>query len=155
MRVPFKRLWVGAAVIVALLIPFLVPGFVAFQLTLVMVYGLAVLRLNLLTGFNGQFSLGHSAFFGIGAYTAAILMDRWEIAYFWTLPAAGGVCLVSGYLFGLPALRLQGIYLAGNLSAGARIAADPQIRAARTADRWRSGHRHHQTRSAARPAARR
>ena len=60
-----------------------------FQLTLVMVYGLAILGLNLLTGFNGQFSLGHSAFYGIGAYTAAILMDRWDVPYYCDLAGGG------------------------------------------------------------------
>ena len=69
-------------------------NFLIFQLTLAMVYAIAILGLNLLTGFNGQFSLGHGAFFAIGAYTAAILMDRFDIAYYWTLPAAGVVCFV-------------------------------------------------------------
>ena len=100
-------------------------NFVIFQLTLVMVYGLAILGLNLLTGFNGQFSLGHSAFYGIGAYTTAILMDRLDLAYYWTLPCAGAVCFVVGFLFGLPALRLQGLYLA--LATFALATAMPQI----------------------------
>jgi branched-chain amino acid transport system permease protein len=78
-----------------------------------------------LTGFNGQFSLGHSAFYGIGAYTAAILMSRWEIPYALTLPAAGVVCFAAGFLFGLPALRLQGLYLA--LATFALAIAMPQI----------------------------
>ncbi len=90
-----------------------------------MVYGLAILGLNLLTGFNGQFSLGHSAFYGIGAYTAAILMEQLDLAYYWTLPCAGAVCFVVGYLFGLPALRLQGLYLA--LATFALATAMPQI----------------------------
>jgi branched-chain amino acid transport system permease protein len=120
-----RRLAIAAVVIAALLAPLFVRGFIAFQLTLVMVYGLAILGLNLLTGFNGQFSLGHSAFYGIGAYTAAILMDRWDVPYFATLPAAGGVCFVVGFLFGFPALRLQGIYLA--LATFALATAMPQI----------------------------
>ncbi len=120
-----RQLAIGAAIVVALAIPFLVKNFVAFQLTLVMVYGLAILGLNLLTGFNGQFSLGHSAFYGIGAYTAAILMDRYDLAYYWTLPCAGAVCFLVGFLFGLPALRLQGLYLA--LATFALATAMPQI----------------------------
>jgi branched-chain amino acid transport system permease protein len=116
---------IGAAVVAAALVPLLFKSFVTFQLTLVMVYALAILGLNLLTGFNGQFSLGHSAFYGIGAYTTAILMDRWDIPYFWTLPAAGGVCFLFGFLFGLPALRLQGLYLA--LATFALAIAMPQI----------------------------
>ena len=116
---------IAAIVIAALLVPLFVRGFMTFQLTLVMVYGLAILGLNLLTGFNGQFSLGHSAFYGIGAYTAAILMDRWDVPYYATLPAAGAVCFVVGFLFGFPALRLQGIYLA--LATFALATAMPQI----------------------------
>src|SRR6185437_2010053 len=79
----------------------------------------------LLTGFNGQFSLGHSAFYGIGAYIAALLMDQADLAYFWTLPCAGAVCFVVGFLFGFPALRLQGLYLA--LATFALATAMPQI----------------------------
>ncbi|MGE0258825.1 MAG: branched-chain amino acid ABC transporter permease [Alphaproteobacteria bacterium] len=120
-----RRFAIAAVVIAALLAPLLVRGFVTFQLTLVMIYGLAILGLNLLTGFNGQFSLGHSAFYGIGAYTAAILMDRWDVPYYATLPAAGAVCFVVGFLFGFPALRLQGIYLA--LATFALATAMPQI----------------------------
>jgi branched-chain amino acid transport system permease protein len=120
-----RRIVLAAVVIVALAIPLLARSFVTFQLTLVMVYALAILGLNLLTGFNGQFSLGHSAFYGIGAYTAAILMNRWDVDYFWTLPAAGGVCFAIGFLFGLPALRLQGLYLA--LATFALAIALPQI----------------------------
>ncbi len=120
-----RKFVIGAAIIVALALPLVTTNFVIFQLTLVMVYGLAILGLNLLTGFNGQFSLGHSAFYGIGAYTAAILMDRFDIAYYWTLPCAGGLCFVVGFLFGLPALRLQGLYLA--LATFALATAMPQI----------------------------
>ncbi len=120
-----RRLAIAAVVITALLVPLFARGFATFQLTLVMIYGLAILGLNLLTGFNGQFSLGHSAFYGIGAYTAAILMDRWDVPYWATLPAAGVVCFVVGFLFGFPALRLQGIYLA--LATFALATAMPQI----------------------------
>ena len=120
-----RRLAIAATVTVALLIPLFAGGFLTFQLTQVMVYALAILGLNLLTGFNGQFSLGHSAFYGIGAYTTAILMSRWGVPYFWTLPAAGAVCFAVGFLFGLPALRLQGLYLA--LATFALAVAMPQI----------------------------
>jgi branched-chain amino acid transport system permease protein len=120
-----RQLLIAATVVVALVIPFVLKSFFVFQLTLVMVYGLAILGLNLLTGFNGQFSLGHSAFYGIGAYTAAILMEQLDLAYYWTLPCAGVVCFAVGFLFGLPALRLQGLYLA--LATFALATAMPQI----------------------------
>ncbi|MGE5270120.1 MAG: branched-chain amino acid ABC transporter permease [Thiohalocapsa sp.] len=120
-----RRLLIGAAVAVAVVLPLIAGSFLTFQLTQVMVYALAILGLNLLTGYNGQFSLGHSAFYGIGAYTAAILMSHWGVSYVWTLPAAGIVCFAVGFLFGLPALRLQGLYLA--LATFALAIAMPQI----------------------------
>jgi branched-chain amino acid transport system permease protein len=120
-----RQVLIALAVLAALVAPLVLKSFFIFQLTLVMVYGLAILGLNLLTGFNGQFSLGHSAFYGIGAYTAAILMEQLDLAYYWTLPCAGAVCFVVGFLFGLPALRLQGLYLA--LATFALATAMPQI----------------------------
>jgi branched-chain amino acid transport system permease protein len=108
--------WTVTAVVVlvavACALPFLMSGFRLFQFTQVFIYAIALMGLNILTGYNGQISLGHGAFYAIGAYTAAIMMDRWNIDYGWTLPAAGVLCLVVGYLFGRPALRLEGLYLA-------------------------------------------
>src|SRR5512141_2388213 len=93
-------------------LPFLVTNYHTFQLTMVLVYAIALLGLNILTGYNGQISLGHGAFYAIGAYVAAILMDKWGVPYWATVPVAGVVCLAAGFLFGLPALRLEGLYLA-------------------------------------------
>jgi len=128
---------IAASLVIALVIPLVVRSFIAFQLTQVMVYALAILGLNLLTGYNGQFSLGHSAFYGIGAYTAAIMMHRWDITYFWTLPSAGLVCFAVGFLFGLPALRLQGLYLA--LATFALAVAMPQILKFGPLEHWTGG----------------
>ena len=97
---------------VACVLPFVVSNYRTFQFTLVMVYATALLGLNILTGYNGQISLGHGAFYALGAYCAAILMDQAGAPYWLTVPAAGAVCLVAGFLFGLPALRLEGLYLA-------------------------------------------
>lgn len=113
------------ALAIALVLAFTLKNFILFQLTLALIYAIAILGLNLLTGYNGQFSLGHSAFFAIGAYTAAVLMEHLSVPYYWTLPVAGLVCLVFGFLFGLPALRLEGIYLA--LATFALAVAMPQI----------------------------
>ena len=93
-------------------LPFLVSNYRTFQFTLALVYSIALLGLNMLTGYNGQISLGHGAFYAIGAYTAAILMDQYGMPYWATLPVAALVCLIAGFLFGLPALRLEGLYLA-------------------------------------------
>jgi len=128
---------IAAAVLVGLSLPLFVSDYRTFQFTLVVVYAIAVLGLNILTGFNGQFSLGHSAFYALGAYTAAIMMDQWGIAYYWTLPAAGMVCLVAGFLFGLPALRLEGLYLA--LATFALSIATPQILKYDHFEKWTGG----------------
>lgn len=109
----------------AIILPLTVKGFVVFQLTQTMVYAIAILGLNLLTGINGQFSLGHSAFYAIGAYTAAIMIEQGGVNYALTLPAAGVICFAVGFLFGLPALKLEGMYLA--LATFALGSATPQI----------------------------
>ena len=92
---------------------------------MVVVYALAVLGLAILTGFNGQISLGHGAFYAIGAYTTAILMYNYNVPYWATLPVAAVVCAAVGFLIGLPALRLGGLYLA--LTTFALAVAVPQI----------------------------
>ena len=106
--------WVTAAVLLAAacLLPFLVKNYRVFQFNLVLVYAIAILGLNILTGYNGQISLGHGAFYAIGAYAAAILMERVGWPYWATLPVAGVLCFVLGVLMGLPALRLGGHHLA-------------------------------------------
>jgi branched-chain amino acid transport system permease protein len=132
-----RRLWLLGALVVALALPLLLKNFTLFQLTLVMIYAIAILGLNLLTGFNGQFSLGHSAFFAIGAYTAAILLDRFDAPYALTLPVAGLVSLIAGFLFGLPALRLEGLYLA--LATFALAVATPQLLKFSLIEHWTGG----------------
>jgi branched-chain amino acid transport system permease protein len=109
-----RVIWIGLAVLLvaALVLPFLVKNYRVFQFNLVLVYAIAILGLNILTGFNGQISLGHGAFYALGAYAAAILMDRVGMPYWLTLPFSGVLCFVLGFLMGFPALRLAGHYLA-------------------------------------------
>jgi len=117
----------GLVVVVTLAcaLPFMMSGFRVFQFTQVYIYAIALLGLNILTGYNGQISLGHGAFYAIGAYTTAIMIDKWNIGYGWTIPTAGILCLVIGFLFGRPALRLEGLYLA--LATFSLALAVPQI----------------------------
>jgi branched-chain amino acid transport system permease protein len=124
-RAPGRRMGLVVILLLACALPFALSGFRLFQFTQVYIYAIAILGLNILTGYNGQISLGHSAFYAIGAYTTAIMIDRWNIAYGWTIPAAGVLCLVVGFLFGRPALRLEGLYLA--LATIALALAAPQI----------------------------
>lgn len=133
----WQLLLLGAGLVVLATIPFVLKNFYIFQITLAIIYAIAILGLNLLTGFNGQFSLGHSAFYAIGAYTAAIMMDAMGVSYVWTVPAAAVVCFMFGFLFGLPALRLEGIYLA--LATFALAVAIPQILKFSLFEHWTGG----------------
>ena len=129
----------GLAVLLvaACVLPFLLGNYRVFQLTLALAYAIALLGLNMLTGYNGQISLGHGAFYAIGAYTAAILMDKANFPYWATIPVAGIVCLAVGFAFGLPALRLEGLYLA--LATFALGVAMPQILKHKDLEHWTGG----------------
>ena len=149
--------WLGLALllVVACVLPFLVSNYRMFQLTLVLVYAIALLGLNMLTGYNGQISLGHGAFYAIGAYAAAILMDRFGVPY-WAdacrSPAL--LCLVVGLPVRAAGAAARGpLPRAGHLRARRGDAAAAQVQALRALDRRRAGHRHHQARRAVRPAS--
>jgi branched-chain amino acid transport system permease protein len=120
-----------------ILVPLVVKNFIIFQLTMLLIYGLAVLALNILTGGSGQFSLGQSAFYAVGAYTSAILMEHANMNYALTLPIAGIVCFAFGFLFGQPALRLSGVYLA--LATFALATAMPQLLKLGFFEHWTGG----------------
>jgi branched-chain amino acid transport system permease protein len=140
--VPKKAMALGpvaSLIILALLIvtPLFVKNFIIFQMTMWLIYAIAVLALNILTGASGQFSLGQSAFYALGAYTSAILIEHAGMNYALTLPLAGAVCFVAGFLFGLPALRLSGIYLA--LATFALAVAMPQLLKLGVFEHWTGG----------------
>jgi len=104
----------GPLAVLALVVglPYLVPSFRLGQVTAALILAIAVVGLNLLSGFAGQISLGHAAFFGLGAYTTGVL----QVHYGWSAPSTIVVgmvmAFVAGVLVGLPALRLRGMYLA-------------------------------------------
>jgi branched-chain amino acid transport system permease protein len=133
----WRLVTLAAGLVILAVVPFVTKNFYIFQITLAIIYAIAILGLNLLTGFNGQFSLGHSAFYAIGAYTAAIMMDGFDVNYVWTLPAAAVVCFIFGFLFGLPALRLEGVYLA--LATFALAIAIPQVLKSSVLEHWTGG----------------
>lgn len=101
-----------ALVALACVIPFVGTSYQTLQVTFVLIYAIALLGLNILVGYNGQLSLGHGAFFGMGAYIAAIMLNHFGLPYWSTIPVVAVLCLIGGFLFGLPALRLEGHYLA-------------------------------------------
>jgi branched-chain amino acid transport system permease protein len=103
--------WCGCVAAFAL-VPFLFDPYRVGQFTLVVIYAIALLGLNLLLGYGGQISLGHGAFFAIGAYAGAITIDRTDLPALAALPVAALASGLAGGLVGLPALRIRGIYLA-------------------------------------------
>src|SRR5579863_2073938 len=132
-------MWIGLAalLLLACILPFSVSNYRVFQFTSAYIYAIALLGLNVLTGYNGQISLGHGAFFAIGAYTTAILINHFHWPYYATIPVAAILCLVGGFLFGLPALRLEGHFLA--LATLALALATPQLLKYKAFETWTGG----------------
>jgi branched-chain amino acid transport system permease protein len=116
---------------------FLLESFHLFQLTMAVIMAVAVLGLNIVSGYNGQISLGHGAFFAVGAYCTAILMSHWDWSFWATLPVSAVVCGVLGYGIGFPALRLAGHYLA--LTTFSLAVAVPQILKHKSIEDWTGG----------------
>jgi len=117
--------------------PFLLPDYRVFQLTLVLIYAIAIIGLNLLTGDSGQVSLGHGAFVAIGAYVTAVMVSQdWANAYA-SLPIAALFSFLIGICMGFPALRLAGHYLA--LATYALALAVPQLLRFRGLEPWTGG----------------
>ena len=112
MKLPLGWIGVGALVVCVVAAPFLLTHYRVYQLAFVGIYLIALLGLNILTGFTGQISLGHGAFMGIGAYTTTILVVDHGWRDLWTLPLAGVVAGLVGVAFGIPATRFSGPYLA-------------------------------------------
>ena len=122
----------GVAFVFAAVAPLFMSGYHLYQFAQVLIYAIALLGLNLLTGFNGQLSLGHGAFFALGGYGAAILIVKLGLPYWAAVPIAGAICFVAGFLFGFPALRFGGLYLA--LATFALAVATPQMLAYKRID---------------------
>lgn len=121
----------------ALALTFVLKGYQLFQGAMVLSYAIALVGLNMLTGYNGQISLGHGAFFALGAYAAGMLMEHVGMPYWLTIPSAGLLCLAVGYVFGRPALKLEGLYLA--LATFALGVAMPQLLKYKSLESWTGG----------------
>ncbi|MDP1793328.1 MAG: branched-chain amino acid ABC transporter permease [Acidimicrobiales bacterium] len=115
-RSPQHRAWqIGGYALIAalvLLVSFTQPSYQLLNFSKVAAYAVAILGINIVTGYSGQVSLGHSAFFGLGAYTTAYLVADKDWPFLATIPVAAALGLLVGFLVGLPALRIQGLYLA-------------------------------------------
>jgi len=102
--------WYGALTLLLLAAPWLFAEYWLAQLTFVLIYAIVGLGLMLLAGFTGQFSLGHAAFLGVGAYTQAVMTNA-GLPFPLALICAAGLSAAVGVVVGLPALRVKGIYL--------------------------------------------
>jgi len=107
------RYWlVLVAVLFLAGLPTVVTSFQASEWGGALILAIAIMGLNVLVGYSGQISLGHGAFMALGAYTSAILVHTYKLDFVATIPIAGVVTGVVGFLFGIPALRLSALYLA-------------------------------------------
>ena len=104
------RFWYSVLMLLLLAAPWLFTEYWLAQLTFVLIYSIAALGIMLLAGFTGLFSLGHAAFLGVGAYTQAVLTNA-GVPFPIALAGAGALSAAVGWVVGLPALRLKGIYL--------------------------------------------
>jgi branched-chain amino acid transport system permease protein len=107
-----RLLWVAAVVAFVIYIPTKTETQTVGDMSLAIELAIAAMSLNLVLGYAGIISIGHSFFFGLGMYTTGILVVRYGWAQGWTLYVAAAIAFVVGALVSLPALRLKGIYLA-------------------------------------------
>lgn len=140
-RPPLGRIGVAVAVLLLLAalaaVPLLASNFQLFRFTNILIYALALIGMNLLVGYNGQISLGHGAFYAVGAYVTMLLVAHAGVTHWVAIPVGGLVCLVVGYLFSLPILRLQPMHLAmATFAIGAVL---PSIAKWKVFEHWTGG----------------
>jgi len=107
----FVKFWLALFFIFLLIVPLLANAYVLYIANLIGFAIIGAVGLNILTGFTGQISLGHAAFVGVGGYTAAILMTKFNFSFWLALPCAGFVAALAGLVIGIPSLRVKGLYL--------------------------------------------
>jgi branched-chain amino acid transport system permease protein len=127
----------GTFVLAVALVPLALADYQAYEFALVGTYFVAICGLNILTGYTGQISLGHGAFMAVGGYTTAILATDHGIDPVWTIPIGGLVAGLAGFAFGIPALRLSGLYLA-LVTFGVAVAV-PALARWEKVDQWTGG----------------
>ncbi len=109
---PAAKAKVAAIIVFFLVLPYFVSPYFISVVNLIAIAVIGALGLNILTGFTGQISIGHGAFMGVGAYTVGILTTKVGLSYWAALPLAGIMAAMVGAVFGIPSLRLKGLYLA-------------------------------------------
>lgn len=136
-RSPLRIAAFALLAVAALALPFALSDYRLFLVTMTLITAIGVLGLNMLVGYNGQLSLGHGALYALGAYVTAVLMEHGGFAWWATLPVSAAVCFGFGFLFGWPALRLKGHYLA--LATFALALATPQLLKHKALEPWTGG----------------
>lgn len=122
---------------IAALAPLVATDFQLFRLTNILIFAIALLGLNILVGYNGQISLGHGAFYGLGAYATLILVAHFDLAHWIAVPVAAALCLVVGFLFSLPLLRLETMHLAmATFALGVVL---PNVAKYKAVEQWTGG----------------
>lgn len=137
---PKLVLWVSiVSLLLAALaaVPLWATDFQLFRFTNILIYALALIGMSLLVGYNGQISLGHGAFYAVGAYATSLLVVYGGVAHWVAVPLAGLVCLAVGGLFSLPLLKLQPVHLA--MATFALGAALPSLAKWKGVERWTGG----------------
>jgi branched-chain amino acid transport system permease protein len=107
----FVKFWLSLFFIFLIVFPFIANAHMLYVSNIIGFAVIGAIGLNLLTGFTGQISLGHAAFVGVGAYTSAILITRYGISFWLSIPLAGLVSALAGMIIGVPSLRVKGLYL--------------------------------------------
>ncbi len=108
----FGRFWSAVGLVVLFgIVPWVSSSYLLYILNMIGIAAIAAIGLNILIGFTGQISLGHGAFFGVGAYAGAILSTSLSLPFYVAVPAAGCVTALVGMVFGIPSGRLKGLYL--------------------------------------------
>ena len=92
-------------------VPFVSGAYILYIINTIGIFAIAAIGLNLLIGYTGQISLGHGAFFGVGAYSAAVLATRVGVPFVIAVPAGGVITALVGMVFGIPSVRLKHLYL--------------------------------------------
>ena len=111
-RTPLRKGLLALLIVGMLALPYLVGDYGLSILTLICAFTIGMLGLQIITGYCGQISIGHAAFMGVGMYTVGILQKHFGLSFWVCLPLAGLVPMGIGMLFGIPALRMKGLYLA-------------------------------------------
>ncbi len=112
LRTPTVRAWTAVGAVALLAFPLVAGDYLLYLADLVAVLVVGAVGLNLLTGFTGQISLGHAGFMGVGAYAAAIAATRFGLPFWIGVPLGGLAACLGGMIFGVPSLRIKGLYLA-------------------------------------------